>query len=502
MAVPEPAGPRVHRVAGFAVEFPHEPYGVQLAFMSQVIKAIDHQENALLEAPTGCGKTLSLLCGALAWQAAQKQRKAAAEAAAVQRHTAAAAAERGGGSGGGEAQPGGCGGVSKPGGDDGKQQGAGGSGGGIDDSAAGPSSDVDEPAPTPDEPVVVPKIFYATRTHSQIAQASGGMPGPDGGPKVASCAAEAAGAMLCMLCAGAGACRAPASPAAACRLLLGAGRWCGNSSAQSTAPAWRCWCARGALSRPAPQRACASRAQQRQQPARHAHAPRAPGPCRPRLQGARQHYCINRAVVRSGNVEAGCEELLKDGLGCRFQKNAHTVGHGHAKVRARGQAAARAQLRRNSCWLAHRLLLLPHCTCTCARTRRRARPPACLPCLALAVLAAHTRVAHTHDRRAQVHDIEDLCSLGNRHKACPYFVARHLAETAELVFCPYSYLLDPSIRRASGVRGAAAAGRQQQQQQPSLTWHGCVLCAVPAQIQAAGAVLIFDEAHNIEDQAR
>jgi len=55
----------IHRLAGFEVSFPHQPYGVQLAFMSQVIKAIDHQENALLEAPTGCGKTLSLLCSAL-----------------------------------------------------------------------------------------------------------------------------------------------------------------------------------------------------------------------------------------------------------------------------------------------------------------------------------------------------------------------------------------------------------------------------------------------------
>lgn len=45
------------KVAGFEVEFPHKPYGVQLAFMNQVLRAIDHDENALLEAPTGCGKT-------------------------------------------------------------------------------------------------------------------------------------------------------------------------------------------------------------------------------------------------------------------------------------------------------------------------------------------------------------------------------------------------------------------------------------------------------------
>lgn len=42
-----------HKVCGFEVEFPHKPYGVQLAFMNQVLRAIDHEDNALLEAPTG-----------------------------------------------------------------------------------------------------------------------------------------------------------------------------------------------------------------------------------------------------------------------------------------------------------------------------------------------------------------------------------------------------------------------------------------------------------------
>jgi Rad3-related DNA helicase len=50
-----------------------------------------------------------------------------------------------------------------------------------------------------------------------------------------------------------------------------------------------------------------------------------------------------------------------------------------------------------------------------------------------------------------VHDIEDLAMIGKRHTACPYFVARHLADSAELIFCPYSYLLDPNIRRSTRV---------------------------------------------------
>lgn len=51
----------------------------------------------------------------------------------------------------------------------------------------------------------------------------------------------------------------------------------------------------------------------------------------------------------------------------------------------------------------------------------------------------------------QVHDIEDLARIGKRNTACPYFAARHLADSAELIFCPYSYLLDPNIRRSTRV---------------------------------------------------
>jgi hypothetical protein len=51
-------------------------------------------------------------------------------------------------------------------------------------------------------------------------------------------------------------------------------------------------------------------------------------------QGARPHYCINQAVIRKGNIDAECEELLKDGMGCKYKKNANSIGHGLVKVRS------------------------------------------------------------------------------------------------------------------------------------------------------------------------
>lgn len=55
------------------MEFPYRPYGTQLAFMNRVISTLDRarrdgHSHALLESPTGTGKSLSLLCSSLAWQ--------------------------------------------------------------------------------------------------------------------------------------------------------------------------------------------------------------------------------------------------------------------------------------------------------------------------------------------------------------------------------------------------------------------------------------------------
>nr|KAJ3421948.1 hypothetical protein HK105_001750 [Polyrhizophydium stewartii] len=40
-------------------------------------------------------------------------------------------------------------------------------------------------------------------------------------------------------------------------------------------------------------------------------------------------------------------------------------------------------------------------------------------------------------------DIEDLVSMGKRTKGCPYYAARAIAETADVIFAPYNYIIDP-----------------------------------------------------------
>lgn len=57
------------------------------------------------------------------------------------------------------------------------------------------------------------------------------------------------------------------------------------------------------------------------------------------------------------------------------------------------------------------------------------------------------------------------------HAACPYYLSRALAKHAEIVFTPYNYLLDPTIREAMAI-------------------------------DLSGAVVVLDEAHNVEDTLR
>lgn len=68
-------------------------------------------------------------------------------------------------------------------------------------------------------------------------------------------------------------------------------------------------------------------------------------------------------------------------------------------------------------------------------------------------------------------DIEELVQLGKRHSACPYYASHLLYQQAQLILCPYSFLIDPICRKARGIN-------------------------------VSDDIVILDEAHNIESYAR
>ncbi|XP_075533464.1 ATP-dependent DNA helicase DDX11 [Dermacentor variabilis] len=57
--------------------FPFEPYPVQRAFMKALYTALSESKVGIFESPTGTGKSLSILCGALAWLSEYKKSKKA-----------------------------------------------------------------------------------------------------------------------------------------------------------------------------------------------------------------------------------------------------------------------------------------------------------------------------------------------------------------------------------------------------------------------------------------
>ena len=71
-----------------------------------------------------------------------------------------------------------------------------------------------------------------------------------------------------------------------------------------------------------------------------------------------------------------------------------------------------------------------------------------------------------------VMDLEDLVSMGHKHKVCPFYHTRSNVGDAELVLVPYNYLFDKDARATT-----------------------------LAEIQWDNSIVIFDEAHNLESFA-
>nr|XP_045015657.1 Fanconi anemia group J protein [Jaculus jaculus] len=129
------------------------------------------------------------------------------------------------------------------------------------------------------------------------------------------------------------------------------------------------------------------------------------------ILSSRDHTCVHPEVVGNFNRNEKCMELLdgKDGKSCYLYHGVHKIGNQQTLQTLGGMCKA---------W-----------------------------------------------------DIEELVSLGKKLKACPYYTARELIEDADIVFCPYNYLLDAQIRESMDIN-------------------------------LKEQVVILDEAHNIEDCAR
>jgi hypothetical protein len=83
----------------------------------------------------------------------------------------------------------------------------------------------------------------------------------------------------------------------------------------------------------------------------------------------------------------------------------------------------------------------------------------------------NSSILANHPSMRVVWDIEDIVTKGRQFRACPYFTSKDIAERADVVFCPYNYLIDKLIREAAGI-------------------------------DLKNNIVIFDEAHNLEDHCR
>lgn len=81
---------------------------------------------------------------------------------------------------------------------------------------------------------------------------------------------------------------------------------------------------------------------------------------------------------------------------------------------------------------------------------------------------------HTNLKKYKIEgafDIEEYVSLGKKCKSCPFFASKQLSETADLILCPYNYIIDPVIR-------------------------------LSMEMNIKNSIIIIDEGHNIEDVCR
>ena len=96
-------------------------------------------------------------------------------------------------------------------------------------------------------------------------------------------------------------------------------------------------------------------------------------------------------------------------------------------------------------------------------------------------------------------DFKDLILMGRECQVCPFYLSRSWAKRAKLIFAPYNYLLDGETRRrilhlSSSTNEGVGAATIQSSFNPSSS-------SLLSLSLLQGAVVIFDEDHNLESLA-
>mmetsp|Transcript_25104 Transcript_25104/g.64132 ORF Transcript_25104/g.64132 Transcript_25104/m.64132 type:complete len:817 (-) Transcript_25104:40-2490(-) len=91
-----------------------------------------------------------------------------------------------------------------------------------------------------------------------------------------------------------------------------------------------------------------------------------------------------------------------------------------------------------------------------------------------------------------VYTVEDLAALGaqEKNKWCPYFMSKRLLQTASVVVLNYQYVLDPKVSQVTMLGGADIPVRNPE---------GSRIDEVVPGAMKEPSIVVFDEAHNIDD---
>ncbi|KAI9217923.1 helicase C-terminal domain-containing protein [Blastocladiella britannica] len=359
-SAPEQPKGKMYTMSGVPVRFPFQAYPSQIQMMSKIITALNDGKHALLESPTGSGKSLAILCAALAWREHELPRRTAAHAAAEAQYVADMrtwAAQQNA--------------MRR---DFVKQAKA---------AASSPPVHLERTKRSIGDVIVIGGSgdednddFLPGPVYAPGAAASSSAYGPGFPPPIPR--AGALGATT----------GAPQPPAN------------GAKSATLFEPPVR------PTLRPVPRIYVASRTHKQLE--QLVGELRSNSVYRPKMTvlASRTQYCINTQVIRAGGSRNEACSSAIDNKTCKSFDGARAL-----------------------------------------------------------------KLAVSRGRAGAVWDVEDLKQLGIRQKGCPYFAARAASEEADLILCPYNYLIDPSIRSSMGI-------------------------------DLDNAVVIVDEAHNIEDVAR